>query len=300
METLTLQHSVYLPGNETLFPPGTVLTQKVLQSARERISKRSHPVYNLLHYLPVKNDLHNLFQLPPYSTIIDSKSFQDAFLTFLNSIQFPEPILQILEYFRVKDFYTYRHTLAVMALATNTAMNLFPHRERLIYKAAVSPSHDVGKFCIPALILHKSLPLSQDERSILEHHCAAGYALLKVYLGNAATHSAMIARDHHERKDESGYPRGISLKDELVELISVCDIYDALISSRPYRPLSYDNRTALEELTRLAEQRKIQWKVVKALIAANRRDKPAIDNCRVSTERRGTPPADNNYYRSSG
>jgi HD-GYP domain-containing protein (c-di-GMP phosphodiesterase class II) len=75
----------------------------------------------------------------------------------------------------------------------------------------------------------------------------------------------------------------------------VSDIYDALISSRVYRPISYDNRTALEEITKMAEQHKIGWQVVKTLIAHNRKDKPLPGDVVVSLEKRGTPPPGNVY-----
>lgn len=292
---LTLHHTVYLPGNDVLFPAGTTLTPKVLWMARERIARRSHRRVAFAEYLPVHKDLDQLFQLPPYAIIFQDTSYRKAFQSFLASVQYPEPLLQILEYFRVKDFYTYRHSLAVMALTVHCASVLFPGRERLLTKLGFCPSHDLGKFCVPALVLQKSRPLSSEEKEVMEHHCAAGYALLKVFLGQTGNYAAMIARDHHERNDGNGYPRGIALRDELIELISVCDIYDALLSPRPYRPASFDNRTALEELTGLAQRKRIRWKFVAALIALNRRDKPSPDACRISLERRGTAPEENNY-----
>jgi HD-GYP domain-containing protein (c-di-GMP phosphodiesterase class II) len=47
----------------------------------------------------------------------------------------------------------------------------------------------------------------------------------------------------------------------MVEIIVACDVYDALVSPRPYRPVSYDNRTALEEIINMAEKNQIGWEV---------------------------------------
>ncbi len=80
-----------------------------------------------------------------------------------------------------------------------------------------------------------------------------------------------------------------------MEIVAVSDIYDALISPRVYRSISYDNRTALEEITKMAEQHKIGWPVVQALIAYNRKDKPSPGDVVVSLEKRGTPPPNNVY-----
>ncbi|MFV9644690.1 MAG: HD-GYP domain-containing protein, partial [Desulfobacterales bacterium] len=144
-------------------------------------------------------------------------------------------------------------------------------------------------------ILRKSDPLTRTERGVLEHHTVAGYVLLTYYLRGTQRFSAKIARDHHERRDGSGYPRGIALADRMVEIVAVTDVYDALISKRPYRSVAYDNRTALEEITTLAERNQIGWDMVKALVARNRKDKPHYSTILLSAEKRGTPPPRNVY-----
>ena len=80
-----------------------------------------------------------------------------------------------------------------------------------------------------------------------------------------------------------------------MEIVTVSDVYDALISSRPYRPIAYDNRTALEEITAMAERNEIGWNVVRALVARNRKSKPHHNECEVSVEKRGTSPPGNVY-----
>ena len=105
--------------------------------------------------------------------------------------------------------------------------------------------------------------------------------------------AAKVALRHHERRDGSGYPLGIRLSDRLVELMAACDVYDALISPRPYRRISFDNRTALEEVTAMGERGQIGWDIVRALVAHNRKDKPRVQQCAVSVEKRGKPPEGN-------
>jgi hypothetical protein len=60
----------------------------------------------------------------------------------------------------------------------------------------------------------------------------------------------------------------------MVEIMAVSDIFDAFIAVRHYQSVSYDNRTALEEITRKAENNEIGWEVVRALVAHNRKHKP--------------------------
>jgi HD-GYP domain-containing protein (c-di-GMP phosphodiesterase class II) len=183
----------------------------------------------------------------------------------------------------------------VFALSTLLAKDLIPDYQEWIQLSATGPTHDIGKICVPLHILKKTTPLAKTEWGFLEHHAAAGYVLLSYYYKDIQHHACKVALDHHERTDGSGYPRGMLLKDPIVEIIAVSDIYDALIRPRPYRSSAYDNRTALEEITEMAEQNKIGWDVVKVLIAHNRKSNPPYREITISAEKRGTPPSYNVY-----
>lgn len=96
--------------------------------------------------------------------------------------------------------------------------------------------HDIGKMGVPDNILLKPGPLSDDEWVIMKQHPEYAYHLLKEvdYLHQALE----IPYSHHEHWDGSGYPRG--LKGEEIPLsariFSIVDVWDALLSDRPYRP----------------------------------------------------------------
>jgi HD-GYP domain-containing protein (c-di-GMP phosphodiesterase class II) len=168
-------------------------------------------------------------------------------------------------------------------------------QQEITKEAIAGPTHDIGKLCVPLNILKKESPLTVWERAALKHHTLAGYVLLSYYFKDAQRFAAIVARDHHERKDGSGYPRGIRINDSMVDIIMVSDIYDALISKRPYRFEPFQNRTALEEINSQANSGKISKKVVQALIAVNRISKPHYSECILSGERRGTEPENNIY-----
>jgi HD-GYP domain-containing protein (c-di-GMP phosphodiesterase class II) len=228
-------------------------------------------------------------------TIFSDKKQINDLLNLLKTVHFPLPILQSLDYFKEHDFYTYVHILMVFALSTLLAKELIPDYQEQIQLSATGPTHDIGKICVPLHILKKKTPLTKAERSFLEHHAAAGYVLLSYYYKDIQHLACKVALDHHERRDGSGYPRGMLFKDPIVEIIAVSDIYDALIRPRPYRSSAYDNRTALEEITEMADQRRLGWDVVKVLIAHNRKSNPSYREITVSAEKRGTPPAYNVY-----
>ena len=201
----------------------------------------------------------------------------------------------MLDYFKNNDRYTYRHKLMVFALSALLAQYLVADSKDMLREATAGPCHDFGKTNVPLKILKKRDPLTRNEKKLLEHHAIAGYVLLAYYLKDEKNLSARVARDHHERRDGSGYPLGITLKDRLVEIVAVSDIYDALIASRPYRPEPFDNRTALEEITEIAHRGAISWDIMRLLVALNRQDKPHYMECTVSVEKRGKPPVENVY-----
>jgi len=293
MLRLTLQYPICTLDNQLLFPPGTFLTKETLDAVIYSHRAYSYHTYPLLLYGSVKEDCLNFLSNPPYETIFSDKKQINDLLNVLEAVHLSIPVLQSLDYFKKDDFYTYAHILMVFALSTLLAKELIPDYEECIRLSATGPTHDIGKICVPLHILKKTTPLTKTERGFIEHHAAAGYVLLSYYYKNIQHLACEVALDHHERGDGSGYPRGILLKDPLVEIIAVCDIYDALIIPRPYRSTAYDNRAALEEITKMAEQNKIRWDVLKVLIAHNRKSKPHYKEVKISAEKRGTPPSYN-------
>ena len=295
MLRLKLQHPIRTLDNQLLFPPGTLLTKEMLDAVINSHMPYSYQTHPLLLYGSIKEDCLNFLSNPPYEIIFSDKKEVNDLLNILETVHLSIPILQSLDYFRQHDFYTYDHVLMVFALSTLLAKDLIPDYQECIQLSATGPTHDIGKICVPLFILKKTTPLTRTEQGFIEHHAGAGYVLLGYYYKDTQHLACKVALDHHERRDSSGYPRGIPLKDPLVEIIAVSDIYDALIKPRPYRSTAYDNRAALEEITEMAEQKKIGWDVVRALIAHNRKSKPHFRDTKISAEKRGTPPSYNVY-----
>ncbi len=289
-----------------LYPIHTLDREQILLKESRNVTKdlarliasrgaASHRTYSLLKYGSAKKDLAGFMDRPNYKIIFDSRKKTSKVLNVLGRVPLIAPILESFDYFKSYDLYTYRHTLIVFVLSTHLSMELLPQSKSSLLRSLAGPTHDFGKISIPLNILRNAGLLTRTQKGILEHHAVAGYALLSYYYRDTHNSFAKVARDHHERKNGSGYPRGVKLTDRIVEIVAASDVYDALISPRPYRPIPYDNRTALEEITAMAERKQLSWKVVRALIACNRKSKPHFGICKISLEKRGKPPPNNNY-----
>lgn len=272
---------------------GTVISPRIIDELIEARSDPSQATYPLMNYETVRPDLMQFIGRKPYSIIFSEADRVAEVVRLMEGVTLPEATLKILNYFKRNDFYTYRHFLLVYILSLLLAQDLITDANDLLQETQVGPTHDVGKICVPLSILVKTKPLTVNERRLLDHHTSAGYVLLSFYLRDRESTAAIIARDHHERKDGSGYPCGIHLDNLVTEIVVASDVYDALISIRPYRAQAYDNRTALETLTGMAQKNSLSLNVVQALVNYNRKKRTHFSECVVSPEKRGTPPEGN-------
>jgi len=106
----------------------------------------------------------------------------------------------------------------------------------LILKAA--PMHDVGKIAIPDHILLKPGKLTTAEFDLMKRHAEYGYEIMRDGHSALLDMAAIIAWSHHEKYDGSGYPRALAGEDIPLHgrIVAVADVFDALTSSRPYKP----------------------------------------------------------------
>ena len=149
----------------------------------------------------------------------------------------------------MRDPYTAGHQNRVSRLACAIAEELGLNGAQVEGLRMAGMIHDLGKITVPAEILNKPGRLSEIEFSLIKTHSRLGYEILKDIAFPWPI--AQIVLQHHERLDGSGYPRGLTEKDILLEakILAVADVIEAMASHRPYRPaLSLDE--ALEEIER--------------------------------------------------
>ena len=148
----------------------------------------------------------------------------------------------------MRDPYTSGHQDRVADLACAIAREMGLSEDRIYGLQMASLIHDLGKLTIPGEILCKPGRLSGPEYAMIQTHVQSGYDILKKI--DFPWPLADIVIQHHERLDGSGYPRGLSGDQILLEarILSVADVFETIGSHRPYRP-SLGIQKAVNEVT---------------------------------------------------
>jgi HD-GYP domain-containing protein (c-di-GMP phosphodiesterase class II) len=153
----------------------------------------------------------------------------------------------------------------VSILATKLGMGLGYQREVLIALALAGLLHDVGMFRIPEALRTAAGALAEEERAQIRQHPVAGYQFLST-LGAEYSWLAQVAWQEHERWDGRGYPRGLKGEQihEYARIIGIVDIFDALMSPRPYRRRLLPHEAVRELL--ITEKTSFPNSIIKALV----------------------------------
>ena len=132
---------------------------------------------------------------------------------------------------------TARHVDRVAEYAYKLADLAGLDEDEAIMLKTVAPLHDVGKIGIPDLILNKPGRFDETERAIMKTHAEIGYRLLCRSNRELFRAASVVAHQHHERWDGSGYPRGLSGEDIHIygRIVGLVDVVDALVSERVYK-----------------------------------------------------------------
>lgn len=169
---------------------------------------------------------------------------------WLDSGQAAGAVASLLEAVGAKDPYTRWHSRRVSRYARAIALELGLSVHHQGEVALAGELHDVGKIGVPDELLHKTGPLTQEERCRVLDHTVIGERILAPLLVDRPAVLAAV-RWHHEWVDGSGYPDGLTAQaiPLIPRILAVADAFDAMTSTRPYRP-PLPRSVALGELRR--------------------------------------------------
>jgi HD-GYP domain-containing protein (c-di-GMP phosphodiesterase class II) len=183
----------------------------------------------------IKNSMHKIVDAVGLGTQPDPVVYNGARDKIVAEVLGTVDQVSHLNQLRVFDDYDYSHgvNVAILSVMLGIKMNIASTMLKNLALGALL--HDVGKTRIPKQILYKPGPLTDKEYEIVKLHAPLGYKIIKDEMG-LPEEIAKPALEHQEKFDGTGYPRGISGEaiGTFSQIVSVCDVYDALVSTKVY------------------------------------------------------------------
>lgn len=148
-----------------------------------------------------------------------------------------ETLLRLAKAGEYRDEGTGNHVIRMAKYSRQIAEQLGLSKLECDDIEAAAPMHDIGKIGIPDHVLLKPGKFNAEEWEIMQSHTTIGYGILSNSQSKYMQMGAVIALYHHERFDGKGYPNGLEGADIplIARIVSVADVYDALVSVRPYK-----------------------------------------------------------------
>ena len=149
---------------------------------------------------------------------------------------------------KVSDEYTFKHSVDVATMAMVVARKMGLSQEEVYDIGVAGLLHDIVKSKIPNEVLNKPGRLTDEEFAIMKQHPILGYNILKSNEGLKDSIKYAVLQ-HHEKINGKGYPMGVdtSVITDFAKILAVVDIYDALVTERPYKE-AFSQRDAVEML----------------------------------------------------
>ena len=256
---------IYIREGEAEDPDDYVITEET-QRTIEKL-KVADPVKVKLAE-SVKNRVSQGVQFLYKNT--DSENFvnttNDIANDLMKAIMENDAIAVDISELKVSDEYTFKHSVDVATMAMIVAKK-YGMPENQIYEIGIAGLlHDVGKSRIPNEVLNKPARLTDDEFELMKQHSLFGYNILKEKR-NVSSAVMMAVLQHHEKIDGNGYPLGLAESEigEYAKILSTVDIYDALVTERPYKT-AFSQRDAVEMI--MSMTRELDVTAIKAFLSS--------------------------------
>jgi HD-GYP domain-containing protein (c-di-GMP phosphodiesterase class II) len=181
-------------------------------------------------------EIENIFFTIKSSQRIPIDEVHNRILPSISTVAETPDLFHLLAGLQAKDDYTYRHNVGVAVFSHMIGKWLHLNRSEVEDLTLAATFHDVGKIYISNEILNKPGKFTDSEFEHMKKHTTLGYEIIKNN-PNLSDQIALVAVQHHEREDGSGYPYGIKGEDMdfFSKIVAVADIFHALSTHRVYR-----------------------------------------------------------------
>ncbi len=182
---------------------------------------------NIIEYIAIQHDITELYTL--HKEVEDTQK---------------EIIYKMGEVAESRSEETGQHVKRVAEYSKSLALLSGLDEKQANILLSASPMHDIGKVGIPDSILKKPGKLSTEEFEIMKTHAEIGFNILKGSKRKVLQAAAIVAYEHHEKWDGSGYPRGLKGKEIHIyaRITAIADVFDALGSDRVYKKAWADEK----------------------------------------------------------
>ncbi len=183
-----------------------------------------------------KAQVKKMFNEARLGRAIDAESLMPLVQEISDSVIRNPGAIVSLARLKTQDDYSYMHSVAVCALMVALGRELGYDEEQCRTAGTAGLLHDVGKALMPLRILNKPGALTDAEFDVMRSHPVRGFELLQEARGTVPE-AMEVCLHHHERFDGGGYPHKLpnDKLNQLVRMGSICDVYDAITSDRPYK-----------------------------------------------------------------
>lgn len=188
----------------------------------------------------------------------ESESFTSATNSIaqdlMKAIMENDAIAVDIDALKVSDEYTFKHSVDVATMAMIIARK-HGLSDKEVYEIGIAGLlHDVGKSKIPNEVLNKPGKLTDEEFALMKQHSLFGYGILKDK-EDISESVRMGVLQHHEKINGKGYPLGVPANkiNPYAKILSVADIYDALVTERPYKK-AFSKRDAVEMIMSMTDE----------------------------------------------
>ncbi len=223
VELVTIVEEIHQSDIDDIEPEKTTLLQVTASDSRELVQKTKAQIYE------IENFILNNGKVP-------IGDISEKVLPTLMEATNKRNVFRFLSDLKAEGDYRYKQSIGVTVVATMLGKWLQLDEENLTLLTTAASLYDIGSLKIPSSLLHKPSSLQPDEYEIVKQHTILGYQLLKE--SDIDDRIALVALQHHERENGSGYPN--QLKGDQIDLLSkivaLADVFFAMISERPYRP----------------------------------------------------------------